>query len=299
MDYTINDNNQLKERQQINDSNKKAFFISCFLCLLLFLSFLFIKRKEPPLVEIAGEQEMEVNIGNIENAWGNDQSLTPNTSSSQEVNEEHITEASTPIEEHNLATDDNSDVKTSSFSPKKLNKQVVEPKSTNPTPPQVINQEQNSSLPEKAPPLPKPKAVMSALVKENINKEENQSDSYNKRGNQGTTQGNGDMGMLLGSEGGITAPVSFSIVKGLSNRNIVYVPQYSDDFNKEGTVRVRVSFNNTGNAIGASFYMPGSNTTDKILINLALKRAKSIKLNQDPSAPIEQEAIFEFLFKIK
>ncbi|MGL6022799.1 MAG: hypothetical protein ACRC0A_06820, partial [Chitinophagaceae bacterium] len=61
----------------------------------------------------------------------------------------------------------------------------------------------------------------------------------------------------------------------------------------------RVSFNNTGNAIGASFYMPGSNTTDKILINLALKRAKSIKLNQDPSAPIEQEAIFEFLFKIK
>lgn len=299
MDYTIN-HNKVEERQQINASNKKAFAISCLLYALLIISLFFIKRKEPPMVEVAGVSEIEVNIGNVDNALGDDQGLIPNMPSNTEITNPVATQATVPTEqENNITSEDNGDVATS-LKPKssKPKKQIVEKKATKNTPAKVINQQQNPPV-EETPPAPIPKAVMGAFNKNNTSTGGNQADSYKKGGNQGNTQGNGDMGMLGGAENGVNAPVSFSIVKGLSNRNIVYLPQYSDDFNKEGTVRVRVSFGNNGSATGASFYLPGSNTSDKTLINLALKRAKAIKLNQDASAPIEQEAIFEFVFKIR
>lgn len=111
-------------------------------------------------------------------------------------------------------------------------------------------------------------------------------------GQQGDPLGKPDAKALEGISKG-----SGRVGGGLSNRGVLYEPNFSDNSQKSGIVVVKICVDDTGNVLSAKFTQKGSTTTDSYLVGLAEREVAKYKFT--PSETLEQCGTITIDFKIQ
>ena len=283
------------------EKNIKASIITLLICLLMFLSFFFLQWTLPQIPIPATGEGIEVNLGNSEAGLGNiapeipgapsptqDQTNPSPPPSNQPVNTKEIQADETGDEAVNLAKKN---------TPKPVEKTTVESKPT-------LKKTETVATPVPAP--PKPKALFKGGT--STNSSGNNADSYNGVKNQGIAGGKGDQGNPNGNpnsdsyqgnaaSGNAGVGNGVSIRSGLDGRRITKLPSFEDDFNENAKVAVNITVDQNGNVLAASINPKGTTTTNQTIRNIALKKAKTLKLNAGKDA--EQEGTLVFSFKLR
>lgn len=262
----------------------KAATITAIITIILFSLFFYVRYQLPKPQEIQEGEGIEVNLGNAETGYGD----IPVSG-----NNDHSQATSTNVE----ASADNNDVteEVNNEDDIAINKnKPVENKKANP----VVNN---------IPATLKPKAVFS----NNTNKNTTSggaaiNDSYNNATSQGIAGGKGDQGKPTGnplsdSYNGNAASGNgaggVSIRNGLDGRRITRLPSFEDDFNENAKVAVDITVNQSGSVISASINPKGTTTTNTSIRNIAIQKAKTLKLNTAEAA--EQTGTLIFNFKLR
>ncbi len=284
------------ERQK----NAKAAGITILICALLFIVFYWVHWAQPQTQAPIADTGIEVNLGNSETGAGD---VAPQLPGDPAKDAAAIDNAAAPIslpaqqdqqinadpnETNDVPVINNPTTKTIPATPKKT--PAVEVKKTSP-------------VTIAAPPFPKPRALMGKNSGGNGNGG-NGADSYNGVTNQGIAGGKGDQGKQNGNpnsdsyKGNAAEGKSgVSIRTGLKGRKINKYPNFEDDFNEPGKVAVDITVDNAGNVTGAYINPKGTTTPNKNMWNIALRKAKELKLN---AATDEVEAgTILFSFKLR
>ena len=265
------------ERQK----NAKAAALTILICALLFIVFYWIHWAQPQTPPPVADAGIEVNLGNSETGLGdvaphlpgdpakdaaaNDNAAAPISlpaAQNQQINAD-------PNETNDVPVINNPTIKVIPATPKKT--PAVEVKKT-------------STATIATPTVPKPRAQMGKNGGGNSNGG-NGADSYNGVSNQGIAGGKGDQGNSNGNpnsdsyKGNAAAGKSgVSIRAGLHGRKINKYPNFEDDFNEPGKVAVDITVDNAGNVTGASINPKGTTTTNPHMRQIALNKAKQLKL---------------------
>lgn len=279
------------------EKNYKAGAITATLCFLLFLLFFYLQWTLPIIPIPATGEGIEVNLGNSETGIGD---VAPTISGSPSVKEDDSKTnpiTSKPDQTNTkINADENGDEavnNTEHAKPKVETKAAPEAK---PTTKPVTNTTASK-------PLPKPKAVYKGGT--STNSSGNESDSYNGVKNQGVAGGKGDQGnpngnpnsdSYKGNASSGTAGNGVSIRSGLDGRRITKLPSFEDEFNENAKVAVDITVDQSGNVISASVNPKGTTTTNQNIRNIALKKARTLKLN--PGTEAEQVGTLVFSFKL-
>lgn len=269
------------------EKNIKAGLITAVICLLLFCIFFFLTWELPQIPTPTFSEGIEVNLGNSETGFGTEPPQIPGQSAT-ETDNTHTTpraqvEASKPIQ-----TDANETNEAAAVVTKTVKKEAVT------TPP--------------VPSPPKPKAVFGGGSSTTTSG--NNADSYNGKTDQGIAGGKGDQGKTNGNPnsdsytgnggngtgGPAGAGGGVSIRNGLDGRRITKLPSFEDDFNENAKVAVDIVVSDNGQVISATVNPRGTTTTNAGIRNIAIKKAKMLRLSagSDP----EQKGTIVFSFKI-
>jgi hypothetical protein len=282
-----------------NEKNIKAGAVTATICLLLFLLFFYLQWTLPQIpIPVTGEG-IEVNLGNSETGLGN---IAPTIPGSPSVTEDIIKSnpASSKPQPSNTKIEayENGDEainNTAKITPKAENKPSTLIKPTS-----KPSQNPIASKPVE----PKPKALFKGGSSTTTSG--NESDSYNGIKNQGIAGGKGDQGnpngnpnsdSYKGNGGTGTAGNGVSIRSGLDGRRITRLPSFEDEFNENAKVAIDITVDQTGNVIEASVNPKGTTTTNQNIRNIALKKAKTLKLNAGNES--EQVGTLVFSFKLR
>lgn len=269
------------------EKNIKAGLITAFICLLLFFIFFFLNWELPQIPTPSFGEGIEVNLGNSETGLGTEAPQVPGEAATETDNTKSTppaqVEATKPIQTDANETDEAAAV---------VNKPV---------------KKQNTITPPVQAP-PKPKAVFGGGSSTTTSG--NNADSYNGKTDQGIAGGKGDQGKINGNPnsdsytgnggngtgGPAGAGGGVSIRSGLDGRRIAKLPSFEDDFNENAKVAVDIVVNDNGQVIGATVNPRGTTTTNASIRNIAIKKAKMLRLNAgtDP----EQKGTIVFSFKI-
>jgi hypothetical protein len=269
------------------EKNIKAGLITAVICLLLFCIFFFLTWELPKIPTPTFGEGIEVNLGNSETGFGNEPPQVPGEAATETDNTKTTppeqVEASKPIQ-----TDANETNEAAAVAKKTVKKEAVT------TPP--------------IPTPPKPKAVFGGGTSTTTSG--NNADSYNGKTDQGIAGGKGDQGKPNGNPnsdsytgnggngtgGPAGAGGGVSIRNGLDGRRITKLPSFEDDFNENAKVAVDIVVSDNGQVISASVNPRGTTTTNASIRNIALKKAKMLRLSagSDP----EQKGTIVFSFKI-
>ena len=269
------------------EKNIKAGLITAVICLLLFCIFFFLTWELPKIPTPSFGEGIEVNLGNSETGFGNEPPQVPGEAATETDNSKTTppaqVEASKPIQ-----TDANETNEAAAVATKTVKKEAVT------TPP--------------IPTPPKPKAVFGGGSSTTTSG--NNADSYNGKTDQGIAGGKGDQGKTNGNPnsdsytgnggngtgGPAGAGGGVSIRSGLDGRRIAKLPSFEDDFNENAKVAVDIVVNDNGQVISATVNPRGTTTTNAGIRNIAIKKAKMLRLNAgtDP----EQKGTIVFSFKI-
>lgn len=270
------------------EKNIKAASITGIITIILFLIFFYVHYSKPiPPEPITGEG-IEVNLGNSETGFGTIAPQSPGKEASQQKvstarsannTTQPITNTANPSEE-DIAVNNN----------KKASNNL------------------NNNLPTKPLPTPTAKAVFKgASTPVTTNKGGNNSDSYNGVLNQGIAGGKGDQGKLNGNPNsdsyngnaasGKSGMGGVAIKNGLDGRRITKFPSFEDDFNENAKVAVDITVDQLGNIIAATINPKGTTTTNTTIRNIALKKAKTLKLNSGPAEAQTGTLIFSFILR--
>ncbi len=263
------------------NKNLKAAGITILICALLFIVFYWIHWQEPQTPPPIADTGIEVNLGNSETGSGDVAPQLPGDPSKDAAANINISpspsQANTQNQQINADPNETNDVPT-------INNPTTKTVVTKPnnTPQNVARKTSNATIP--TPPAPKPKAEMGKYTGGN-GTGGNGADSYNGVTNQGIAGGKGDQGSPNGNPnsdsytGNSAAGKSgVSIRSGFKGRHINKFPSFQDDFNDPGKVAVDITVDNAGNVIGASINPRGTTTTNPNMRNIALKKAKELKL---------------------
>lgn len=276
-----------QERILERQDQLKASIITLVITVILFSIFFYVRYQQPPVQEPMAGEGIEVNLGNVETGEG----IIPPTAIG-ELNE------SPENSETNQTSTENIDIpeNTSSEDDIPLTKSVVKPNSK--------PSNSNSSTP----PTPKPKAVFTGTNKKSSGG--NLADSYNGVNNQGIAGGKGDQGKPTGNpnsdsyqgnaaigNGGLGGSNGVAIRSGLDGRRITKLPSFEDDFNENAKVAVDITVNQSGAVTAATINPKGTTTTNQRIRNIAILKAKSLKLNSGDTE--EQTGTLVFNFKLK
>lgn len=266
------------------EKNIKAASITGAITIVLFLIFFYVHYSKPiPPEPITGEG-IEVNLGNSETGFGTIAPESPGkeaskqqTSASKTINNNTapITPTTNPSEE-DIAVNNNK--KTAS---------------------------NNTPITENKPlPSPTPKAIFKGNTTAN-NNGGNNNDSYNGVLNQGIAGGKGDQGKPNGNPNsdsyngnaanGKNGMGGVVIKNGLDGRRITKFPNFEDDFNENAKVAVDITVDQLGNIIAASINPKGTTTTNTTIRNIALQKAKKLKLNSGTAEAQTGTLIFSFI----
>lgn len=247
------------------------------------------------------EEGIEVNLGNSDQGFGNDQPLLPGkpSPSNQQayVPPKAVAAKEEPVK--NIATDDKDP-----DAPEIKKPVVTKPEATKVPEKEIVKNTPVKKSPPVAnpvPPVPHPKAVFKGVNGDGTGG--NEADSYKKGGNQGIAGGNGDQGKTAGNptstnyDGpGGNGNSGVRISRGLNGRNIVKYPTFEDDFNENAKVAVDITVDATGRVASASYQPRGSTTSNNAYRDIALNKARQLRFN---SSAQESTGTIVFNFKLR
>ena len=269
------------------EKNLKAGLITAVICLLLFCIFFFLTWELPQIPTPSFGEGIEVNLGNSETGMGAEPVQVPGAAA-PETTDSKSTPPSQEATSKPIQTDANETNEAATVATNPVKKEAV-------TSPPI-------------PTPPKPKAVFGGGTSTTTSG--NNADSYNGKTNQGITGGNGDQGKINGNPnsdsytgnggngtgGPAGAGGGVSIRSGLDGRRIAKLPSFEDDFNENAKVAVDIIVNSSGQVIGAAVNPRGTTTTNNNIRNIAIKKAKMLRLNAGNDS--EQKGTIVFSFKI-
>lgn len=260
--------------------NIKASAITAVITAILFSIFFYTQFNNPISPTTISNEGIEVNLGNTETGEGNIAPEMP----SKIVSVKSSSSANAIA--HNSADQ---------FSPSDDDITVNNTK--------AINKTNNSSEKNNAP-MPRPKAVFTGTISKNTIGDN--SDSYKGIRNQGIAGGNGNQGNPNGnansdSYNGNAASgnggAGVAIRSGLDGRRITQLPSFEDNFNENAKVAVDITVDAKGFILNALINPKGTTTSNSNIKNIALQKAKLLKLNAGDTD--EQTGTLIFNFKLK
>lgn len=285
------------------EKNIKASAITLVICGLLFLLFFFLQWSLPQIPQPDYGEGIEVNLGNSETGLGDVAPQIPGEpAAAEDVKTSPV--AAAPVTSQTNITGDENEADDAPVVNKTINKPATKPVSD--IKPTVTKPITNNSTP--TPPAPKPKAVFNGGTATGTGG--NRADSYNGVRDQGIAGGKGDQGKPNGNpnsdsytgnaasgNGGAGGSGGVSIRNGLDGRRITKLPSFEDDFNENAKVAVDITVDKSGNVTVAVVNPRGTTTTNQNIRNIALRKARSLKLNAGTAE--EQTGTLVFSFKLK
>jgi hypothetical protein len=287
------------------EKNLKASVYTGMICVSLLLLFVFLQWTLPQIPPPSFGEGIEVNLGNSETGLGNIAPQVPGEPSVTEDTKSAPPKSSNqPVDQPKINTDEYADGEAPAVNKPKtkpVTKPIIDPAPAlkKPMPVTVTN-------PTPAP--PKPKAVFKGGT--STTSSGNRADSYNGVKNQGIAGGKGDQGNPNGNpnsdsykgnaasgNGGNGGTGGVSIRSGLDGRRITRLPSFEDDFNENAKVAVDITVDRTGNVTMAIVNQRGTTTTNQNIRDIALRKARSLKLNSGNSD--EQTGTLVFNFKLR
>lgn len=264
--------------------NIKASVITGAITIILFTIFFYVQYNQPIVPEPSFGEGIEVNLGDAETGFG---TIAPQAPSAPA---EKATVQSNP-------SNNNSQVVTNTENPSEDDIDV----NNKPT----LTKKIVTTPVEKIVPVTKPKAVFSGSTAKGT--AGNNADSYNGIRNQGIVGGKGDQGKPNGSPNsdsytgnaarGNGGSGGVAIRNGLDGRRITRLPSFEDDFNENAKVAVDITVDQSGNVIAAIINPKGTTTTNGNIRSIALRKARSLKLNA--GGVNDQTGTLVFNFKLR
>ncbi len=286
------------------EKNIKASAITVAVCLLLFLFFFFLQWTLPQIPQPNFGEGIEVNLGNSETGSGNVAPQVPGEPSATEESKSAPPKSAQPDHQPNINADENADADAPVIN-KTIAKTATRPL-IHPTP--TIRKSTNTATTNPTPAPPKPKAVFKGGT--STTSSGNRADSYNGVRDQGIAGGKGDQGNPNGNpnsdsykgnaasgNAGSGGTGGVSIRSGLDGRRITKLPSFEDDFNENAKVAVDITVDRTGNVTQAMVNVRGTTTTNQNIRNIAIRKARSLKLNAGDAE--EQTGTLVFSFKLR
>ena len=280
------------------EKNVKATAYTVLICAALFFLFFFLQWTLPQIPMPVVDEGIEVNLGNSETGLGDIAPQLPETPSNADQTNVSPPANSTAVQpKQNITTDENGDEEISNAT-KIVKPEIKNKPVTNTT---VVKKHSENTV---AAPAPKP-VVPKALYKGGTANGNggNNADSYNGVKDQGIAGGKGDQGNPNGNPNsdsytgnGGTGKSGVSIRSGLNGRSFSHLPSFQDDFNENAKVAVDITVDKAGNVINENLNLNGTTTTNTAIRNIALKKAKQLKLNAGNDD--EQRGTIVFNFKV-
>ncbi len=283
------------------EKNIKASVYTAIICILLFFLFFFLQWTLPQIpVPIFGEG-IEVNLGNSETGQGDIAPTIPGDPSvNEEIKKSSFQSAQQPSNQPKINVDETADGEASSIS--KPTKTVTKPVTA---PPSSVKKAAPVTVTNPIPPPPKPKAVFKGGTSTTTSG--NKADSYNGIQNQGVAGGKGDQGNPNGNpnsdsykgnaasgKAGNGGNGGVSIRSGLDGRRITKLPSFEDEFNENAKVAVDITVDKSGNVTLAVVNQKGTTTTNQSIRNIALQKARSLKLSSGNDESQTGTLVFNF-----
>lgn len=282
------------------EKNIKASGYTALVCSMLLIIFLFVKWTLPEIPPPPMEEGIEVNLGNSDQGFGDDQPFLPGQPSPRDQ------QAYTPPKQTAPVAEATKDFETDDLDPDAPT--VVKPPVSNPESKKVPEKDVVKSPPVKnpqpennpAPAPPKPKAVFKGV--NGTGTGGNEADTYKKGGNEGVAGGSGDQGRPGGNPdsdnytGGGNGNSGVSISRGLQGRRITGLPSFEDEFNENAKVAMDIKVDATGKVISAVYQPRGSTTSNPALKEIARKKALQTKFSSGNDESIGT-VIFNFRLK--
>lgn len=286
------------------EKNVKASLYTGAICVLLFLFFFFMQWTLPQIPPPDFGEGIEVNLGNSETGIGN---VAPQIPGEPSATEDANTAPPKSVPQASNVQKINTDEYADGDAPaiNKPNKKTTKPINT---PPVTTKKTNTNTVTNTKPTPPKPKAVFKGGTSNTTSG--NRADSYNGVKNQGIAGGKGDQGNPNGNpasdsykgnaasgNGGAGGTGGVSIRSGLDGRRITRLPSFEDEFNENAKVAVDITVDKAGNVIMAIVNQRGTTTTNQNIRNIALRKARSLKLNAGTAD--EQTGTLLFNFKLR
>jgi outer membrane biosynthesis protein TonB len=285
------------------EKNMKASAYTAMICTLLFILFFFMQWTLPQIPAPEFGEGIEVNLGNSETGLGNVPPQIPGEpSATEDANSAPPKTAQQASNQPRINTDESADGDAPAVS--KETKPATKPINA----PPVKVKKENPVVTNPTPAPPKPKAVFKGGTSTATSG--NRADSYNGVKNQGIAGGKGDQGNPNGNpnsdsykgnaasgNGGNGGAGGVSIRSGLDGRRITKLPSFEDDFNENAKVAVDITVDKAGNVTMAIVNQRGTTTTNQAIRNIALRKARSLKLNSGTAE--EQTGTLVFNFKLR
>ena len=280
------------------EKNLQATAYTVLICAALFFLFFFLQWTLPQIPPPVLDEGIEVNLGNSETGLGDIAPQLPGTPSNADQTNVSPPPSSAAVQpKQNITADENGDEEINNAT-KVIKPEIKNKPLTNTT---VVKKHSENTV---AAPAPKP-VVPKALYKGGTTNGNggNNADSYNGVKDQGIAGGKGDQGNPNGNPNsdsytgnGGTGKSGVSIRSGLDGRRFSHFPSFQDEFNENAKVAVDITVDKAGNVINENLNLNGTTTTNTAIRNIALKKAKQLKLNAGNDE--EQAGTIVFNFKV-
>lgn len=299
------------------EKNIKAATYTAVACVLLFITFFFVKWTLPQIAQPVFEEGIEVNLGNSDEGMGDVAPEIPGEPAAAQEEAYAPPAQSSPAppvaQEENIQGDENEadDAPVVNKDPKPVVRKTIP--TPVPTKPREINRPVANTTPERprpntqpvsnpTPAPPQPKAIYKGGTSNGAGG--NGADSYNGVRNQGIAGGSGDQGSPNGNPNSDSYKGNASrgnsgvrIRSGLSGRSFKRLPSFEDDFNENAKVAVDIRVDKAGNVTSAIVNPRGTTTTNGTIRSIATRKAMQLKLNTGDED--EQTGTILFDFKLK
>jgi outer membrane biosynthesis protein TonB len=286
------------------EKNIRASAYTAVICVLLFILFFFMQWTLPQIPKPDFGEGIEVNLGNSETGSGN---VAPQSkgepSATEDVKTAPPKSVQPPADQPKINADEYAD-----GDAPPVNKSIKAATKPITTPPVKVKKTKISEITN---PVPKPQ-IAKAVFKggTSTTSSGNHADSYNGVKSQGIAGGKGDQGNPNGNpnsdsykgnaasgNGGLGGNGGVSIRSGLDGRRITKLPSFEDDFNENAKVAVDITVDKDGNVTMAVVNQRGTTTTNQNIRNIALRKARTLKLNSGNTD--EQTGTLVFNFKLR